>query len=304
MKKIKNIDILILSFLSIGLLFVGYTFYMDYIIWAGEKRDHYYIFYILTTTFSLLMFSILFLKKKNKENLILFLVSIIFSIYLCEIFLFLSKNKSFAQVKNEYKFNLLNEYKEELSKVSSSVVTLPPQDNIESRMDFFPLSGISRRNTLFCNENGYWTRYFSDNYGFHNPKNNFKDYDFEIVLIGDSYGHGACVNFQNTVHGYLEKSFETLNLSYSGNSSLIKYASLREYLPHINTKNVVWLFFEGNDMSDLLYEYTNPILTKYLKDKNFSQNLINRQSEIDKYNLKKIETIKNELYKTGFEKKN
>ena len=171
MKKIENIDKVILLFLSIGLLFVVYTFYVDNIIWAGEKRDHYFAFYILTITFCLFAFSMFFLKKKkNKENLILFFISIMFSIYLCEIFLFFSKNKSFSQVKNEYKFNLLNEYKEELNKVSSSVVTLPPQDNIDSKIDFFPLSGVSRRNTLFCNENGYWTRYFSDNYGFYNPK--------------------------------------------------------------------------------------------------------------------------------------
>ena len=62
-------------------------------------------------------------------------------------------------------------------------------------------------------------------------------------------------------------------------------------------------FFEGNDMSDLLYEYTNPILSRYIKDKNFSQNLINRQSEIDKFNLDKIKKIKNQFHKTVSQKK-
>ena len=52
---------------------------------------------------------------------------------------------------------------------------------------------------------------------------------------------------------------------------------------------IFYYFWEGNDLStdpdeyNLTNELKNPILNKYLENKNFTQNLIYRQSEIDNY---------------------
>ena len=37
-----------------------------------------------------------------------------------------------------------------------------------NEINFFPLSGISNSKTVHCNENGYFTTYESDRFGFNN----------------------------------------------------------------------------------------------------------------------------------------
>ena len=67
----------------------------------------------------------------------------------------------------------------------------------------------------------------------------------------------------------------------SGNGPLMELAELREYAELVKPKKVLWLYFEGNDLKgDLQGEKLNPILMQYMED-GFSQNLINRQKEVD-----------------------
>ena len=47
-------------------------------------------------------------------------------------------------------------------------------------------------------------------------------------------------------------------------------------------KKILWLYFEGNDLSDLNFELENEILNNYLLDENFSQNIILKQNQVDK----------------------
>ena len=46
----------------------------------------------------------------------------------------------------------------------------------------------------------------------------------------------------------------------------------REYLNN-NVKNVLWFYYEGNDLSAIPLELNSPILKKYLDDRNFNQDL-------------------------------
>ncbi len=43
-----------------------------------------------------------------------------------------------------------------------------------------------------------------------------------------------------------------------------------------------WHYYEGNDHSDLLAERKSPTLMRYLNEKDYSQNLIGRQGQVDK----------------------
>ena len=80
-----------------------------------------------------------------------------------------------------------------------------------------------------------------------------------------------------------------------GNGPLIEYATLREYLD-TNVKKVLWIYYEGNDLTDLKVEKTNDILINYLKDINFTQNLKFKQNEINEFLKKKlIELIEIEI---------
>ena len=67
----------------------------------------------------------------------------------------------------------------------------------------------------------------------------------------------------------------------------MEYATLREYLPITNTKRVIWIYCESDDLvgnsrpEGLKAELNNKILLKYLNDQKFTQNLHLKQKKID-----------------------
>jgi hypothetical protein len=188
------------------------------------------------------------------------------------------------------KVSVFNFYKDIKKKDPQIVMTIPP-NHYRQKMDvvgggandIFSLSGISNVPTLACNENGYYSIYISDRYGFNNPDIEWNSREIEYFLVGDSFTHGACVNRPDDISSVLRNvSAKTvLNLGYGGNGPLIEYATLREYLTP-NVKKVLWLYFEGNDLNDLDKELKNEILNKYLKNTNFSQNLKYKQDKVNK----------------------
>ena len=169
-------------------------------------------------------------------------------------------------------------------------------------LDFLPLSGISNINTINCNENGYYSINKSDRYGFNNPDEEWDKKNIEYVLIGDSFGHGACVNRPNDIGSQLRKisNKSVINLSYTANGPLLEYATLREYFKP-NFKKIIWLYYEGNDLDDLSYELNIPLLKNYLINENFSQNLYSNQDKIDEFSKNQINSILD--YKKKLEKK-
>ena len=50
--------------------------------------------------------------------------------------------------------------------------------------ELLPLSGISHSKTIHCNENGYYSIYQSDRYGFNNPDKEWDEKNIEYLLIG------------------------------------------------------------------------------------------------------------------------
>ena len=172
----------------------------------------------------------------------------------------------------------------------------------------YPLSGISNKKTIFCN-NGSYIFYKSDRYGFNNPDEEWNNLSTEYFLIGDSFVHGKCVDKPNDISSILRNLTKKslINVSYSGNGPLIEYATLKEYLPK-NTKNVLWFFYEGNDLEGMGKELKSNILRKYFLDKNYIQNLKFKQNEIDIFlntyveeiYLKKLKNIDNSKIKGFF----
>ena len=81
----------------------------------------------------------------------------------------------------------------------------------------------------------------------------------------------TCVNRPNDIASKLRNysNLPTINVSFSGSGPLSEYASLIEYSKNKSIKNIVWLFYEGNDYSNLNDELKNKILVKYLEMKIF-----------------------------------
>ena len=224
--------------------------------------------------------------KEILKNISLVIFSILLAIYMLEIAYSLYNISGYKYKKWENKkrsrFDIYMDYK---NSGKDAVVAIPPNFFVsdykykKNEYNLHPLSGISNKSTIMCNE-GFWKTYKSDRYGFNNPDNTWDKLHFDYVLIGDSYGHGDCVYEKYTIAGQLRNKTEVLNLSYGGNGPLLEYATLREYFKNIKTKNVLWLYYV-NDSANLKLELSNKVLIRYLKDINFTQDLINRQKEID-----------------------
>ena len=49
--------------------------------------------------------------------------------------------------------------------------------------NLFPLSGFSNKKTINCNENGYYSIFQSDRYGFNNPDTEWDSQEIEFLLV-------------------------------------------------------------------------------------------------------------------------
>ena len=147
--------------------------------------------------------------------------------------------------------------------------------------EVLPLGGISNRVTVLCNETGDYTIYDSDEHGFNNPQGIWTAGPIKIATVGDSFTQGACVSADDNFVSKIRKRHPaTLNLGMAGEGPLLMLAALKEYLPLIKPKIVLWFFFEENDFTDLLKESKSPLLRRYL-ERDFQQGLFERQREVD-----------------------
>ena len=225
--------------------------------------------------------------KIIKIYLIIIIISILSGFYFFEFFLLNNFHKK--TIYKEYEKKTGKKYDErkkgevfiDLKENNPKVVVDMPPFMWVDNDSLMPLSGISNSYTIFCNENGYYNNYLSDRYGFNNPDEQWDKKEIEFVLVGDSFVQGACVNKPNDIASILrKKNNNVLNLGYGTNGPLAQLASLREFLPK-NVKNIVWFFYEGNDLNDLEREKDSNILLSYLNKKTFSQGLKSKQIEID-----------------------
>ena len=302
LRKIFSTCFLIFSF---SLFY--FVFYKDQIIWSGQKNNFliYYIVSIILIFFSILTF---FINKKIKDYLIIISISIITSFYTIEFYLTskektngifhtlsiqnqnLKKNLYKKKTGKDYDTRTKIEIYKDLKKLDEDVKLSTSSDLYEDKIH--TLSGISNVKTILCNENGYYSIYKSDRYGFNNPDNEWDQKSIEFLLVGDSFTVGACVNRPYDIGSMLRKISEksVLNLAYTGNAPLKEYATLKEYLG-TNVKKILWFYYEGNDLADLKNEMNSKILMNYLERSKYSQNLKKRQKEINYYSTKKIEEV-------------
>jgi hypothetical protein len=145
-----------------------------------------------------------------------------------------------------------------------------------------PLAGVSNATTMLCNERGEYLILESDRFGFNNPEE-VHEASSPALLLGDSFAFGYCVPPEHNLAGQLRSAeHEVVNLGYPGTGPLIQLAQLREYGELVQPSVILWLFFDGNDISNLVDESAFPPLRRYL-DRDYRQGLPERQEEIDAY---------------------
>jgi hypothetical protein len=170
---------------------------------------------------------------------------------------------------------------------SDETVTLPISI---AGTEVLPLAAIANRLVVMCNDTGQFLTFRSDGYGFNNPPGVWERARADIVALGDSFVHGHCLDdhFVNVIR---KRYPATLNLGAGGNGPLVMLATLKEYARAARPKVVLWFYFEGNDLKNLSVERKSPLLRRYLTD-GFSQNLIERQTEVDAALAAYLEAVK------------
>jgi hypothetical protein len=109
------------------------------------------------------------------------------------------------------------------------------------------IAGLPLAKTYYCNEGYGVLKYQSDRFGFRN-KDIIWDDNPKIIMIGDSFVHGACVSDEETLPQKLSNEIKSnvANLGIGGNgpSHYFTYAYL--FIPRLNPQ-IVYLNFFTND---------------------------------------------------------
>ena len=144
-----------------------------------------------------------------------------------------------------------------------------------------PLRGPINKKTLTCNEDGKMRIINNDKFGFKNP-NSIYEKKIRVFLIGDSFAEGECYDENSNISGILRNEFEINSASFGigGAGPLMSLATLKEYGNYFKPEFVIYLYYEGNDMSEL-NSSKDTFLIKYIN--NFNQDLLNRTEEINEF---------------------
>ena len=242
---------------------------------------------VLFTVASLLV-STLFMKKGPRTRARLFTITLALSLFAAEGYL--AVNSPLAQFARPEGYDYRERSQVLLDLRAEGREMYPPLQPAQllprgldlGRETLLPFSGPSQSWILHCNENGSgsFTSYRSDEHGFPNPRGLWDGAPLDVAFVGDSFTHGAC-----HLPGYADQVRDvyprTLNLGSSGNGPLIELATLREFLPDLKPRTVVWCYYEGNDAKNLQRELGIPQLMAYL-DPGHRQGLREKQALIDR----------------------
>ncbi|MGE3974344.1 MAG: hypothetical protein AB7F59_07465 [Bdellovibrionales bacterium] len=229
--------------------------------------------------------------RSNREKWLTFLVPagiFVFGLYAITVFLFFKYPDEIFPIPPHFDTRTNWQVLAELRRNNTpSSMALVPKDVVHDKTkkhNLIPLSGESQVYTVFCNESGEFANYTSDSKGFNNLVDRWNDKEIDVVLLGDSFTHGACVPTPETFGGVFESlGKKTISLGMWGNGPYSMLGGIREYIPHIRTKVVLWNYVE-NDINDMnTWESWSDILKKYYEDDQFSQHLYRDNDKKDRF---------------------
>ena len=236
--------------------------------------------YIIVIVYSLEFLSIIFLKKDINLN---------------EISIDQIRNQKIKSIENfdnrknsvaYYEEKLINNQLSPSFKFSTESLFLSDVDGIIktfidnkiSSNQKIPFRGPINKISLGSNEAGKREIIINDKYGFKN-KNEIYSKNIDIMILGDSFTEGVPFNNSEDIAGKImtKSDYNVGNFGVNGTGPFIGLAITKEYASKFKPKNVFYLFYEGNDLRDMMFE-EKTFLKRYLEE-NFSQNLFKSNSE-------------------------
>ena len=283
-----------------GITIFLYTFYRAEVTFDGEKWSVYSKYYLFSLTVIVLYGLALCIKDHIRLNIIMISLSVLFGVYLVEITIAIALSSD--ELTDKDTRTVFQVYSDLVDEGVDAVPSIRPTNFVSSNgvptndnERLYPLAGVSKRTTVYCNESGERVVYKSDRYGFRNPDQAWNLKEKVWVVIGDSFAHGACVNDGEHAAARIQQLKPTnsiINLGVGGSGPLIELAILKEYAVSLKPEIIMWFYFEGNDLiNNLDYELTSHLLKNYLRPEH-TQKLMERQSEIDNSLNKYIKAMK------------
>ena len=263
------------------------------------KWEDYFFYYIL---FSLIIFLCLlfFLIKKYAEYFFIVLLSIIGSFFSYEIYYVYSNKgklfeKNYYESENKKYHSIINFYKTNKKQDSTTIIAYNPLIYYKKDQQLLPITHATNSNMILCNEAGYYSKWNSDKYGFNNDDTAWSSNKKNIILVGDSFVEGNCVNRIDNINSGLKKlnnKYNFINFGIGGSSLIHQFALLREFWPN-DVDKIFLFYYEGNDLTEIKDEIKNPIFAKYFNNTKFSQDL--------RSNIKKSDEIYRKVFESHME---
>jgi hypothetical protein len=122
------------------------------------------------------------------------------------------------------------------------------------------LSGFPDAKVILCTPKDETVMYTADRYGFNNPDTIY-DAPMELMLLGDSFVEGFCLPpGQDLASRLRAHGLAAAGLGIRGNGPLLELATLGRFGQMFRPRNVVMVFFEGNDWENFEAELREPWL--------------------------------------------
>ena len=190
-------------------------------------------------------------------------------LYFVELSINFSSGKIFEKTRFEHLKDLSKKYDEEFY-----YNFFPYKLLNKKNLKILPISGYPNSWTLLCLDDNKPIYYRSDSNGFNNKEKISSD----VLLLGDSFVQGMCVEPDKNIGSILNKmSIKTSSIGAGGHGPLFSLATLKEYGEFYKHQQLIYLITPDNDYSDLQSEIKNIILLKYLENDTYTQNLLSKK---------------------------
>ena len=144
-----------------------------------------------------------------------------------------------------------------------------------------PLGSMANVFTVCCNEGGPYLTYTTDEHGFPNPPGSWSHSPIDLGVIGSSQVVSESVPPADGLPALLRARYpNAVVIAAGGNGPLLELAGIREYLPALKPKRVLWVFSESHAPDFLERESQSPLLIRYL-DPSYRQGLFEKQDALN-----------------------
>lgn len=306
----------IINFFTLILIII-----LFYIFWKAEiiqkaPASKYIIYYIITGLLIVFLNVLRFFKKHIRQNFLIIFTNIVIGVYILEFSLHFYYGSDDIGKNRNNKLEFIDDYKKFKNEFKDGYPSwnagyLKKDSDLGLEKDTYIFSGLANKHTMHCDEKNNKTIHYkkehvykSDRFGFNNPDFIYDENKIKIILLGDSTVHSQCVSEQKGFAGNLKNLYgknNILSIAWRGAGPFEELGMLSEYAVKIKPEYILWVYAEVNDYIDIFREQRNPILVKYLND-NFTQNLIDRNDNLNKISKKVFDKKISEIKLTWDEK--